>query len=278
MDTTTHLAPPVPEALRAYVLGIVGYDLEMPGPGVHLGLPSTSVTFVLPIDEPLDIGWREVPGSRGRRWSTVSGLHTGPAEIHYGDRQAGMQLALSPLGARALLGLPAAAVAGEMLTLDELPSALADLPERLAGCRDWPTRFALVRQRLAVVLARHGTPAVRDEVGWALAALTRGATVQRVADDVGLSRRHLGTLVRAECGVSPKEFHRIARFDASKTRLVAAARAGRPSLASLATASGYADQAHLTREWRALAGCTPTRWLREEFPFVQDLAGSEGEP
>ena len=36
--------------------------------------------------------------------------------------------------------------------------------------------------------------------------------------------------------------------------------------------AGYADQAHLTREWQEFGGCTPTTWLREEFPFVQDLA------
>ena len=28
-----------------------------------------------------------------------------------------------------------------------------------------------------------------------------------------------------------------------------------------------------TREWVALAGCPPTTWLREEFPFLQDLGG-----
>ena len=117
---------------------------------------------------------------------------------------------------------------------------------------------------------------MRSEIGRALAGLTRGATVQRVADDVGLSRRHLGTLVRSETGVTPKEFHRIARFDASRSRLAAAAGTGRPSLADLAATIGYADQAHLTREWQALAGCTPTRWLRDEFPFVQDLVGGDG--
>ncbi len=272
MDTpTTHLAPPVPEALRPYV--VAGYDMVMPAPGVHIGMPSTSVTFVLTIDEPLDVGWSGVPRSRARRWSTVSGLHTGPAEIHYADRQAGVQLALTPLGARALLGVPAGAVAREIVTLDELVPALRDLPEQLAECHGWPARLALVRRRLLAVLAWNGTPSVRAEIGHALAALTRGATVQWVADDVGLSRRHLGTLVRSETGVTPKEFHRIARFDASKSRLAAAAHDGRPSLAELATASGYADQAHLTREWQALAGCTPTRWLRDEFPFVQDVVG-----
>ena len=49
----------------------------------------------------------------------------------------------------------------------------------------------MVERALIAELARHGAPAPRAEVGRALAGLTRGASVQRVADDVGYSRRHL---------------------------------------------------------------------------------------
>ena len=45
---------------------------------------------------------------------------------------------------------------------------------------------------------------------------------------------------------------------------------GRRPLAEVAAECGYADQAHLAREWSELAGCSPTTWLREEFPFLQD--------
>ena len=46
-------------------------------------------------------------------------------------------------------------------------------------------------------------------------------------------------------------------------------------IADVAAATGYADHAHLDREFRALAGCTPTAWLREqEFPDVQEPAAS----
>ncbi|PZA19210.1 AraC family transcriptional regulator, partial [Modestobacter versicolor] len=40
----------------------------------------------------------------------------------------------------------------------------------------------------------------------------------------------------------------------------------------------YADQAHLTREWRALSGLPPTGWLAAELGFVQDgtAAGAAG--
>jgi AraC-like DNA-binding protein len=44
----------------------------------------------------------------------------------------------------------------------------------------------------------------------------------------------------------------------------------RPGLAEVAAACGYFDQAHMSREWRQLAGCSPTTWMAEELPSVQD--------
>ena len=251
--------------LAPYVASVVAYDVDLGGPGVHRGLPSTTLTLVLPVGEPLDVGWRGVAGSRRRTWSSVSGLHARPAEIHHAGHQAGVQLALTTAGARALLGVPAAALAGELLEVDEVAPWLRDLPERLHETP--PDHWvALVERTLVAELARRDAPGPRAEVGRALAALTRVGSVQAVADDVGYSRRHLTDLVRAECGLGPKQVQRLGRFEASRALL------GRVPLAEVAHRCGYADQAHLTREWSALAGCPPTTWLREEFPFLQDAA------
>ena len=116
-------------------------------------------------------------------------------------------------------------------------------------------------------------PEPRAEVGRALARLTRGAAVQEVARRGGLqpaAPQHRGP--RRVRGRRRRSTNGIARFSGSRALLGDAAGNGRVSLAAVAAASGYADQAHLTREWQALAGCTPTTWLRTEFPFLQDLA------
>ena len=259
---------PVADALAPYVSSLTPYDVDLGAPGVHRGLPSTTLTFVLPVGEPLDVGWQGVPTSRGARWSTVSGLHAHPAEIHHDGHQRGVQLALTTAGARALFGLPAAELAGEMLELTDVAPGLRHLPEQLATCPA-RERESVVERALIAELARHGAPAPRAEVGRALASLTRGSRVQQVADDVGYSRRHLRNLVRQECGLTPQEVRRLGRFERSRARL------GRQPLADVAHAVGYADQAHLTREWVELAGCTPTTWLREEFPFLQDPRGAD---
>ena len=57
--------------LRPYVVSLVAYDVDLGAPGVHRGLPATTLTFVLPLDEPLDVGWarhaRRPGQSAGRR-------------------------------------------------------------------------------------------------------------------------------------------------------------------------------------------------------------------
>jgi AraC-like DNA-binding protein len=250
---------------------MLAYDHVLDEPGTHRGLPSTALTLVLPIEEPLDVGWDGRADSRCRHRALVSGLHTSPAMIRYGRRMAGIQLALTPRGARGLLGVPAAALSGVITELGTVAPALADLPGRLADAATWPERLALVESRLLEAMARTDGTRPRPEVDWALRRLSGATTVSGVAGEVGWSRRHLGGLFRTEYGVTPKQFQRIARFQSSTRVLSRQVRAGTPSLALVAAACGYADQAHLTREWTALAGCTPTAWLRSEFPFLQDI-------
>lgn len=266
-------------ALTPYVASLVPYDVTMGGPGIHRGMPGTTMTFVLPLGEPIDVSWA---GGQSRRvgWSTVAGLHTRHAEIHHGEHQLGLQLELTVLGARALFGLPIGVLAGEMVDLDDLAGdispGLRHLPDELASLPDSESRVRLVNRRLVEALAASGAPGPRAEVGHALARLSGGASVGDVAEETGFSRRHLGTMVRAECGLAPKQFQRLARFETSRHRWRRALSEGRGTLAELAVECGFADQAHLTREWTALAGCTPTAWAEQEFPFVQD-SGHPGE-
>jgi AraC-like DNA-binding protein len=259
-------------ALSPYVRSMTAYDVVVEGPGTHRGLPSTSLTMVLPVEEPIDVEWLGRANTRSARWSCVSGLHVAPAEIHHRGRQAGIQLGLTPLAARALFGLPAAELSGVLTDLDRVAPTLADLPARLAEAMSWRQRLALVEARLLDALARTSGAAPRPEIEWTLRRLSRPTTVSGVAGEVGFSRRHLSQLFRAEYGVTPKQYQRIARFQSSHRTLARQLRAGCVSLARTAVGSGYADQAHLTREWAALAGYTPTAWLRAEFPFLQDAA------
>jgi transcriptional regulator GlxA family with amidase domain len=112
-------------------------------------------------------------------------------------------------------------------------------------------------------------PAPEVAEAWRLTTVSGGRLrVAEVAARVGWSDRHLEKRFRAETGLSPKEAARVVRFD--RARRVLIARTGARDLAGLAADLGFADQAHLTREWRAFTGLSPTGWLAAEFGFVQD--------
>ncbi|MDQ6782302.1 MAG: helix-turn-helix domain-containing protein [Actinomycetota bacterium] len=94
--------------------------------------------------------------------------------------------------------------------------------------------------------------------------------VAQVATAVNLSGRQLRRLLLAETGLGPKTLQRVGRLQ----RFLALAehrRLGTPAaLAVLAADAGYADQAHLTREARELAGLPPARLLAERAGDTAD--------
>jgi transcriptional regulator GlxA family with amidase domain len=82
--------------------------------------------------------------------------------------------------------------------------------------------------------------------------------VADLADGLGLSGRTLQRRFAAAVGYPPKTFQRVARLQ----RLLAIARRSSAPLCDLAMATGFADQAHMTREVVALTGRTPGHLLR----------------
>ena len=94
----------------------------------------------------------------------------------------------------------------------------------------------------------------------AMLAANPALPVHELADEAALSERQLRRRVELGVGYPPRTLARIFRFQ----RFLRAARAAAPKgrdLARLAAESGYADQAHLTRESRRLAGLPPAALL-----------------
>jgi AraC-like DNA-binding protein len=264
-------------ALHGLIDRYVGYRQEGIGPGTNRGLPSRHLTFIVSLAEPVDIAGMVNPAqSPGTFAAFAAGLHAAPATIRHEGRQYGIHLDLTPWGARALFGVPAAAMAWTVVDLADLLGPLAaSLPDRLAaGCATWPERFAVLDEVLTgAVAARDARRDPPAEVTWAWQRLVAsGGTVEvgALAKEVGWSRRHLGERFRAELGLSPKLAGRVIRFDQARRLLQQPGPTRRPTLADAAAATGYFDQAHMTRDFRELAGCTPTTWLAEEFPSFQD--------
>ena len=96
----------------------------------------------------------------------------------------------------------------------------------------------------------------------AACALSRGVPVGEVADSLGLLPRTLRRRFTAEVGLTPKRFARVRRLQRVVRDLDGQVRA---DWAAVAARHGYADQPHLTDEFRELAGVTPTEYLRSRI-------------
>jgi AraC-like DNA-binding protein len=269
-----------PALLAPYVESIVGYRMLGFRPGEHVGMPSRHLTFIVSFDDPLELA--VLPD--GRRQTTrfdamLGGLHTTPAVIRHDGNQHGIQLSVTPAGARALFGLPAGALASTVVPLDTVWGRLAgELLDRLdAAPPSWADRLpviegVLLRALRARVEIPSGARPETTEAWRRLASMDGRVEIGELAADVGWSRRHLTERFTSEYGVGPKQLARVLRFERSLGML---RRRQRPTLATVAAECGFADQAHMAREWRALAGHSPSQWLAaEELPFVQDAEPS----
>ncbi len=248
---------PVHPPLAPYVVSLVAYD-HPDSPPTHHGLPSPTVTVIWSFDDPVDCGWLDDP-ARDDYWLLVGGLHTRPSLIETHGRQRGVQLSLTPAGAARIFGLPPGALSETIVHGSDLGwgdsayAALADAP--------WPERLDRAEALLLSRLARAAGPAISPEVAeaWRVIQTARGEVrVADLAEHVGWSRRHLSARFSTELGVTPKAAAQVARF--THARVLAG---GGMPLAEVAYAAGYADQPHLNREWRRLAGLSPLATLAD---------------
>lgn len=273
-DTAVTL--PGPE-LRPFITQYAGFRVSGLPPGIHFGLPSTDVDLIISLGRPIDVV--QTPNSRQRPstfTALVSGLQDAPAIVRQDSDAFGLHVFIKPLGIRAILDVASAEISSLVLNLSEIWGNRAGvLIEMLLGADTWQQRFAILDQAFVSKLNPTGP---QPEISWAWERLakTHGSVpVQQLAHEIGYSRRHFSERFRDAIGVAPKLAARVFRFERA-CRLIADRRLG---LAHVAITCGYYDQAHLTREWHALAGCSPKAWIARELPFLQDyeLGGRDNE-
>ena len=258
------------------VVSMVGYRaLEVPD-AVHRGLPSPWLTFIVSLDDGVQAAdTAEALATAAPAPLILGGLHVRASHVRQCSAQSGVQLAVHPLASRALFGRPCS----ELSVADFDASAVLGRParqlwDRLTEGPAWPEAFALVAGYLVQASRDRPGSAVRPELAhaWDLLERSRGrAGVTWLAEQVGVTPRHLSTLFRLEVGRSPKTVAMLMRFQHATARITQAVRqSGRVDLAGVAAATGYCDQAHLCHEFVRFAGVPPRVWLAEEFRNIQD--------
>ena len=249
-----------PPSLSSLVDPYVAYRSAGYLAGVHRGLPSASLSVTIAFGQPLRLSTRS-EGRPVEHAMVVGGLRMQAVEVHHDGGHHGMQLSIPPPRSRAVLGLPAAELAHQVVELDHV------MPLDYEGLANasWDQRFAVLDGvLLRAARGARPVPAWHTELDrvWSLIAATKGnVRVRDCAAAVGWSRRRLLERFKGEFGITPKEAARLFRFDASRRSLERG-----ESPAATAAGCGYADQSHLNREWRAFAGCSPGHWPCASVP------------
>ncbi len=211
-------------------------------------LPAGRAHLVLRLDGGWHAGVLHGPASRPRLVEPV-------------PREPTIGVVFRPGGLRPFVGAPADTLADLSVPLSELWSRDGNgLAGRLAGGpgpADAPTGVALLLDRIerALVARADGTSAGTAQlIGGVQRGLRQGHSVAAVAAWLAVDRRTLGALFRREVGFGLKRYARLARFEQA-LRAVRAEDA--PSLGLVAAQLAFADQPHLTREFRYFAGFAP---------------------
>jgi AraC-like DNA-binding protein len=209
--------------------------------------------LVLP-DACSDLIWE--PG----RGAYVAGPDTGPVPTMMKAGTVVIGVRFRPSAGGPALGIPLSELRDQRVDLEDLRRREA---RQLPGTLD-PDIAVIRALELAAALVAGGSPDPAAARAAVMLADPR-ARAEDVAAEVGLSLRQLRRRCHAVIGYGPKTLQRVLRFRRFVSRIDARLPGGQDlhDLAALAAQAGYADQAHLTRECRALAGLTPAALARQ---------------
>jgi AraC-like DNA-binding protein len=260
--------------LRPFVERYCGYRITGFPPGLHRGLPSRHLTFIVSIGDDIHVVAHPDPAQSPQRYDcVVGGLQAAPALISHDGSQEGVAIDLTPLGSRTLLGMPASEIwSTSVECADIVGHPGRELCERLQTAGAWDERVAVCDEVLERLTGDNSEAVPELAFAWKAVVGSGGAiSVHELATETGWSRQHLARRFRREFGLGPKLAARIVRFERAQRMLRSV-----PSfvtIAQVAVACGYYDQAHLDRDFAELAGCPPSELLLEDLPSFQDGDG-----
>lgn len=224
-------------------------------------LPNGAVELIVNLSDPQWVVESALHPRRRYDHVFLAGTQRGPLAIEDEAETDLLGVRFLPGGVTGWLTVPLGALTDRIEDAADLELRWAKtLRERVGAQTD-----ALARACAAfTVLREHRRrPPDGQRVAAVIAALMQDQhppPIRALAARIGVTHKHLDTLFHRAVGVSPQKLRRILRFHDVVSWLQ---RNRRPvDWASLALASGFSDQAHLIREFRALSGKTPSQFLR----------------
>ena len=214
-------------------------------------------------------------GIRRQPRGLLVGQMTRAVQLQDGPHVGIIAARLRPAAVGVLFPEPASMLTGRVVGLRDVAGAEGDnLVEAVNSATTAHERIHTLEGFLESRVRRTTSP---DPQTTAAARLIeeRGGQVriERVADVVALSARHLQRRFIEAVGLAPKQYARIVRFQRALGLLEKGV-----SLSRTAITCGYYDQPHFSREFQDIAGISPSRFGRGTGPlsehFIHDSSDS----
>lgn len=263
MNYRTYAPPPV---LRPFVRALWSLQSDEPSPAPDRIFPDGCMELVVHLGTPFS-AWDDAGREALQPAAFLVGQMTEALRVRASPRAAVVGVRFHPGGAFPFLRLPQHALVRRTPELGALDPSLERAVRR---AQDGGVEAAVSRIvcELSARAARLPPPDRRVAACVAEIERTAGAaTVDALARGSGIGARQLERLFRDAVGLAPKTLARLARFQAA----LRAVERGRP-LASVASDAGYADQAHLAREFRRVAGLSPGAFAAVPAPLASAFA------
>ena len=199
----------------------------------------------------------------------VSGQITRPVRLFGNGTGDVVGIRFRTAAAAAILRAPLADLTDRVEPLIAVDQRLARNVLAAARAHQGPAARALALTR---VLVKHIRRQQDPLVGAAARALESGARIDGLAHSLGATPRTLERRVIAGTGLPPATLRRVMRFRRTFRMLDGAPRG---TWAEVATQSGFADQAHMIRDFRQFAGCPPSEFFGTEPDLARAIMGDE---
>ncbi|MDR7303723.1 helix-turn-helix domain-containing protein [Haloactinomyces albus] len=246
-----------------FVKSIWLHEGERPVRRTELRLPTGAVELMFNLRA--DCFW--LPDNAALRQVHPGAVMAGPYQRAYvldtAQQSHVLGVVFRPGGARPLIDAPLHELCDRHVALEDLWGASAGLVrEQVLAAPDAATRLRTLESALRDRLARSA------EIAHPLAAAATACLadapgrhdIGRLGEHLGWSLRRVEQVFRTDVGLSPKSYQRLQRFRSALAGIDGSAQLG---WSAFALEHGYYDQAHLSREFRAHCGLSPTAYLQQ---------------
>ncbi|WP_162688513.1 MULTISPECIES: helix-turn-helix transcriptional regulator [unclassified Streptomyces] len=225
-------------------------------PQRRIEIPHAAVTMVINFGDPVRVG--EIGTEATSYSSLINGLRTTAVIGEHTGQLHGMEVHFTPWMAYTLFGTDMHELRNRTVSLVELLGPAGHrLEDQLARAPSWQARFTLLD--LLLLSRRDAGRAAAPQVVWAWGKLVRTdgrIPLSELMKTTEWSARHLELKFREQIGQPPKTVSRVLRIQRALRMLTSGGAA-----ADVASSCGFYDQAHLHRDFRAMTGFTPRKFL-----------------